>query len=109
MDVVVMRILLDVEIHCLRVRGTVWAGWCACSWSSEFTLQAMQCKRTAQMIAEFVLQPESMQMVTLLSILMGVCSGSQKFFFQIQKTVVCVRYTTATAVTHRLKLWKSCN
>jgi len=63
----------------------------------------------AQMIAKFVLKPKSTQMVTLLSVLMGVCSGSRKFFFRIQKTVVCVRYTTATAVTHRPKLWTSCN
>jgi hypothetical protein len=88
MDIAVMRILLDVEMRCLRARETMWAGWCACAWSSKFTLQATQCERMAQMIAEFVLQPESTQMVTLLSILMNVCSGSRKFFFQVQKTIV---------------------
>ena len=109
MDVVVMCILLDAEMHCLRGRGMVWAGWCACAWSSEFTLWVTQCERMAQMIAQFVLQPKSTQMVTLLSILIGFCSGSPKFFFQIQKTIVCARYTTTTAVTNIPKMWTSCN
>jgi hypothetical protein len=63
----------------------------------------------AQMIAEFVLQPKSTQMVTLLIVLTGVCSGSRKFFFQIQKTIVCAGYTTATLVMHTPKLWTSCD
>jgi hypothetical protein len=46
----------------------------------------------AQMVTEFVSRLESMQMVAWLSVLMVVCSGSQKFFFRIRKTVVHVMY-----------------
>jgi hypothetical protein len=73
------------------------------------TSRATQCVTMAQMVAEFVSRRVSMPLVAWLLVLMVACSGSRKFFFRTPETVVCVRCTTATAVTHTQKLSANCN